>query len=226
MKTSDTDSPLDAIREARARDGEWPTCTLDRLTAALEELLCPEQGAEPPSDVGAKVAALLRAYAAREESWRSYVHYREDTYSRNLIWRCDAFELLLLCWNENQESPIHDHAGEQCWMAVLDGELEEVHYREDERSGQGVGPLRPGRVAAFPAGGVAYIHDDIALHLIRPKPGTRGATLHLYSSPIDTCRTFCKSTGESVDVRVGYHSVRGVACADVDPAKIRAAWVD
>ena len=143
------------------------------------------------------MAALLRAYAAREESWRPYIHYREDTYSRNLIWRCGDFELLILGWNENQESPIHDHAGQQCWMAVLEGELEEVHYQEGERTSDGAGPLRPGRAAAFPTGGVAYIHDDIALHLIRPKHGTRGASLHLYSNPIDVCRTFCPVDGRA-----------------------------
>ena len=50
-------------------------------------------------------------------------------------------------------------------MAVLEGELQEVHFEE------GPDGLRERRIKDFPTGGVAYIHDDIALHLIRPKPG-------------------------------------------------------
>lgn len=190
-------------------------CSLDRLTKSLEQALCGGGATD-----GSAVAALLRDYAASEESWRPYALFRDDTYSRNLIWRCGDFELLLLCWNEGHVSPIHDHAGQQCWMAVLEGELEEVHFSQGEKDG----PLEPGRVKAFPAGGVAYIHDDIALHLIRPKAGTRGVSLHLYSRPIDACRTFCGETGAPSEVCVGYHTVRGAGCGDTDPQLIRDAW--
>ncbi len=190
-------------------------CSLDRLTEALEGVLRGEEPAEGPA-----VAALLRDYAASEETWRPYVHFREDTYSRNLVWRCGDFELLLLCWSEGQASPIHDHAGQQCWMAVLEGELEELHFAEPK----GGALLQPGRVKAFPQGGVAYIHDDIAVHLIRPRPGTRAISLHLYSRPIDACRTFCGETGVPAEVHVGYHTVRGTDCGGADPALIREAW--
>ena len=83
-------------------------CSLDGLTAALAEHLAPARR----DASGSEVAALLRAYAANEKSWRPYVHYRSDTYSRNLVWRTADFELLLLCWDEGQFSAIHDHAGQ------------------------------------------------------------------------------------------------------------------
>lgn len=229
MTLSDTNAPLTTIQAARAQSKGDSSCSLDKLTEQLSEILCTE-GRELPKDVGPRVAALLRSYASEEESWRPYVNYREDTYCRNLIWRCEEFELLLLCWEEGQESPIHDHAGQQCWMAVLEGELEEVHYQagdhQEAAHADSTGPLRPGRATAFPAGGVAYIHDDIALHLIRPKAGGRGASLHLYSSPIDACTKFCPETGQPDEVRVGYHTVRGTDCAGTDPEQIRAAWRD
>ncbi|MEL6429184.1 MAG: cysteine dioxygenase family protein [Planctomycetota bacterium] len=195
-------------------DATSKDCSLDRLTAALAVQLAPERR----DASGAEVAALLREYAVAEESWRGYAQFRKDTYSRNLIWRSDDFELLLLCWGEGQVSPIHDHSGQHCWMAVLEGELQEVHFEE------GPGGLREGRIKDFPTGGVAYIHDDIALHLIRPKPGTHGVSLHLYSSPIDACRTFCPDTGAPTAVQVGYHSVRGSLCGGEDPARIRQGW--
>ena len=77
---------------------------------------------------------------------------------------------------------------------------------------------------AFPQGGVAYIHDDIALHLIRPRAGQKAISLHLYSRPIDSCRTFCGETGAQAEVHVGYHTVRGAGCEGADPDLIREAW--
>jgi cysteine dioxygenase len=203
------------LEPALSRPERQPDCSLDRLTEALGPLLV---GGGNRAEDGSQVAALLRDYAANEDSWRQYVHFRDDTYSRNLIWRCGDFELLLLCWNEGQESPIHDHAGQQCWMAVLEGELEEVHYSAQD------GGLKQGRVKPYRAGGVAFIHDDIALHLIRPRAGMRGVSLHLYSNPIDTCLVFCPETGKPEPVHVGYHTVRGTSCEGTDPARIRGAW--
>lgn len=198
-----------------------PDCTLDALTAKLAPLL--QDGAGRRTNGSTAVGALLRAYAQSEESWRGYVNFREDTYSRNLIWRCGDFELLLLCWNKGQASPIHDHSGQQCWMAVLEGELEEVHYADGGEHGLGSRPA-PGRVKDFPTGGVAFIDDDIALHLVRPKAGQQAVSLHLYSSPIDTCRVFCPESGAPTAIQVGYHTVRGAAAEGVNPAEIRAAW--
>ena len=199
-------------------------CSLDQLTKALGELFEGEF-TDAKSDA---VEKLLRQYASCEESWRPYVTFRDDTYSRNLIWRTSTFELLLLGWEAGQESPIHDHAGQQCWMAVLDGELEEVHFTEGDLA-VGAGPggamgLRPGRTGSVTSGGVVHIHDDIALHLIRPAAGGRAVSLHLYSSPIDSCRKFCPETGQPEDVRVAYHTVRGASCTGTDPALIRDAW--
>lgn len=196
-------------------------CTLDALTHKLGPLL--QDGAGRRSGGSAKVAALLREYAQAEDSWRRYVNFRDDTYSRNLIWRCGDFELLILCWNEGQASPIHDHAGQQCWMAVLDGNLEEVHFADLGEAGHGSPPV-PGRVKVFPQGGVAFIDDDIALHLVRPQAGHQGVSLHLYSSPIDTCRVFCQESGIPTSISAGYHTVRGQPAEGVDPALIRAAW--
>jgi len=194
---------------------------LDALVRELTTVLGPGSKRDLAGR-GKRVVELLRAYAERGECWRGWTHFIPERYSRNLVHRCDGFELLLLCWGVGHASPIHDHAGQQCFMAILDGEFEEVHY--DEPRDAASAPMASGRVRRFTAGGVAYIHDDIALHLIRPVPGTRGVTLHLYADAIDTCRVFDPASGHATPVEVGYHSVRGVPCAGRPAADIRREW--
>ncbi len=198
-----------------ARPERSDDCSLDRLTAALEKEL---DGVAPAEVDGARVAALLRDYAGCEDSWRRYAVFGDDSYGRNLIWRSRDFELLLLCWKSGQASAIHDHGAQNCWMAVLDGVLEEQHFSARD------GELKRGRVMAYEAGGVAFIRDEIALHQIRAAGGQDGVSLHLYSRPIDDCLSFCPESGDSTPIRVGYTSVRGAACAQADPEAIRSAW--
>ena len=155
-----------------ARPVRSDDCSLDRLTAALEREL---DGVSPADVDGTRVASLLREYAAGEDSWRRYAAAGDDSYSRNLIWRARDFELLLLCWKSGQASAIHDHGDQNCWMAVLDGALEEEHFSARD------GGLKRGRVKTYEAGGVAFIRDEIALHQIRATGGRDGVSLHLYA---------------------------------------------
>ena len=68
------------------------------------------------------------------------------SYTRNLVEIVDGkYELIVLCWNTergryvhtkcndiiciyNFASPIHDHSNSHCFMKILDGTLEEIHY--------------------------------------------------------------------------------------------------
>ena len=189
-----TDSPIDCLR-----------------TTLLEDIR------RDPRGKG--VARLLGEYAGREGDWRTWALFDPERYTRNLVHRCADYELLLLGWGEGQESPIHDHAGQQCWMAVLDGDVEEVHFRQGDEGE----PLKRGAVRRFARGQVAYIEDEIALHLVRPARG-RAVSLHLYSNPIDTCRIYDPVTGAASRLDVGYHSVRGRTCGDRSPEAVRAEF--
>ena len=192
--------------------GTAPT-TLDELCGRLSLAFDRDSG-------GAGVAGLLGAYAGGAADWSSLLWFDREQYTRNLLHRTGDYELLLLCWDRGQASPIHDHAGQSCWMAVLDGLVEEVHYRPCAPGG--AGPLTPGRSRRYETGQVAFIDDDIALHLIRPARD-RGVTLHLYSRPIDSCRIYDPRAGASRRVDLGYHSVRGKPCS-ADPVQVRRAY--
>ncbi len=149
---------------------------------------------------------ILEAFVSDGEGWRPYVHWNETRYTRNRIARTDAFELLLLCWGEGQESSIHAHEGKDCWLAVVDGAIEEVQFAFPETGARG--PLEPTHSHVLPRGAVGYMHDDIGLHLVRAHGGP-GVSLHLYAPPYDACNVYCPDTGEVTRIQLACHSVDG-----------------
>ena len=152
---------------------------------------------------GRDAVRLLGAYARAHADWKSHVRFDPEIYTRNLVARNEQFEMLVLCWGAGQQSPIHDHAGQHCFMAVLDGRIEELQY--DSPSGA-ARPLRATGKRVFEPGQVAYIHDRIALHRVRPFGGQPAVSLHLYAGPIDVCQVFDEQTGEVLSKQLIYHS--------------------
>jgi len=155
---------------------------------------------------GTRVAQLLKQYAARAADWQAHALFDDGHYTRNGMARRDAFELLLLCWNGGQASPIHNHEGQHCWMAVLEGEVEEIQYALPAAGG----PLSTGGTQRFARGQVAYIRDEIGLHLVRCGAAPRAVSLHVYARPFAACNVYCPETGLVTRRSLGYDSQRAV----------------
>ena len=180
--------------------------------SALLELERPLLASFESDPKGRRVADILGAYARAHADWRDFALFEAGSYTRNLVTRNTWFEMLLLCWSPGQESPIHNHAGQNCWMAVLEGDIEEQQFDcppESSPPASSVCSLVLRGTKTFAAGKVAFINDDIGLHRVRPRAGTAGVSLHVYSRPIDTCNVYDQETGAVVVRRLEYHSVRG-----------------
>jgi cysteine dioxygenase len=156
-----------------------------------------------------RITELLGEYARTRSDWRPYALFSDQHYTRNLVTLEARFELMILCWGPGQESPIHNHEGQDCWMAVLEGEVEEVRYPMP--AGNVPGPLRTKGSWRFTRGQVAFIRDEMGLHLVRPAStsASGGVTLHLYASPYDECNCYCPDTGQVTRKKLGHHSIRG-----------------
>ncbi len=179
---------------------------------ALEHLTRELDSAFASDPKGKSVAKLMETYARAAQDWREHMLFAPAGYSRNLLRLTPVYELLLLCWDVGQASPIHNHQEQRCWMAVLDGAIRETHFHEPDEGHKG--PLKAGSVRCFRRSEVAYISDEIALHEIRPIGVQAGVTLHLYSSPIPRCRVYCEVTGKVAIREMSYDSVRPGAVAD------------
>jgi cysteine dioxygenase len=185
---------------------------MERMSAPIERLI-EELSREFRRDARAPAAAeMLARYARGNEDWRPFSFFDAQRYTRHQIERNADFELLVLCWGVGQASPIHNHEGQACWMAVLEGEIDELQYRH----AAGSAPVL-GRQTRLARGEIAFIRDEIALHVVRSRPGTSGVSLHLYSKPYDACNVYCERTGAIARKSLAYDSIRG---RRVEPSKV------
>jgi len=184
-----------------------------------------------------RVKSLMSEYIHTHEDWKDYAIYHPAFYARNLVEANEHFELIVrpppvthllqtinffdlqvICWKDGQKSPIHNHAGSSCWMGCLEGKIEETYYhvKDEPETGpeEGICPnLIKGQTEAHTKGEVAYIRDEIALHVIRPIDGN-GVSLHLYSPPIKSCLIYIPALGKTARKTVGYHTIDKVRCND------------
>lgn len=177
---------------------------IDILLSDLERTLADEQRS-------ALVTATLERYAASgARDWKGFAHFEADYYARNLVRQSDLFELIVLCWGAGQRSPIHDHQGQRCWMAVLDGEVQESLFKV---GAPGRPQLSAGPTRTFKSGSVAFIVDEMGWHRIEPAGGRPAVTMHLYSKPIRTCSIYDETSGQVETRKLRYHSIGGVVQA-------------
>src|SRR5450759_1044790 len=96
--------------------------TVGDVVAGLREL-------EKDFITKARTLEYLTEVQLRAEALVPYTFWSEKQYTRNLLYRDDNFEMLVLCWLPGQKTPIHTHNGQLGWMAVIQGEVAVHHYR-------------------------------------------------------------------------------------------------
>src|SRR5215469_10641178 len=72
---------------------------------------------------------VLRANPVDPDSIRPYVFWNPQHYTRNLIDKTELYELMAICWEIGMGSSIHNHKGQNCWMAAAMGRLAVQNYR-------------------------------------------------------------------------------------------------
>jgi predicted metal-dependent enzyme (double-stranded beta helix superfamily) len=105
------------------------------------------------------------------EDWRNYITLSAEGYTRNYVFRSADFEIIVLCWQFEQGSPIHNHADRGCLLKVLEGTLSEERFLED---GEQI-------TQNYAVGSITYIDNLIGLHRIRNNFSPTAISLHIYS---------------------------------------------
>lgn len=149
---------------------------------------------------------LMSSYDASLNEWRRFEFWdKTKKYTRNLIATDNqTFTLMLLCWNPQQGSPIHDHAGSECFMRCIEGEICETQYEVPTPESS----LKVRAQRTYHAGEVAFINDSIGLHAVDNRSSSHAVTLHCYLPPYQECKTF-EEDGKYNKSYVTFYSEQG-----------------
>jgi len=120
--------------------------------------------------------ACLNRYA-------SPTHFSEFRYTRNLVYLCDQFSLMILCWGPGQATPIHTHGVQvKSWFKVMHGELELTKFKANPTSRE---PVISEVLPLTPKTGLVEEDSSFRLHkLSNPSADQPAISVHLYSPPL------------------------------------------
>jgi len=133
-----------------------------------------------------------------------YTNWCDDHYTRNCIIREEKFELILLCWEPGQTTPVHCHGGEECWVYIMDGRIDESHYQFSDDI------LIKENTVKLLEGEKSFMSDELGYHKLENNYPQRAVSLHLYMDPIDDCTVYDKQLEEFMPMSLSYYSYKGV----------------
>ncbi len=171
---------------------------LKKITS-LKELL-----AYLPTCSGTDYVKVARQLAIPLSDYAPYMHWSEDCYTRNCIVRTDKYELILLCWEAGQETPVHCHGGEECWVKVLEGAVQEFRHFKDKD-----GNVIQEHDMTMEPGKMSYMNDEMGFHSLHNIADGRSVTLHLYMNPITHCTAWDASAQTFVPRELNDYSYAG-----------------
>lgn len=152
------------------------------------------------------------------DSISKYFHWSDKFYTRNLIYKDERFELMALCWERGQVSPIHNHANQKCWMSVPFGKLRGQNFSILEIDKQKkFCKLTETDAFDLSEALAAKVELEQPIHQILnlPEFESRAVSLHIYSKPFDKCLSYCRETDKFSEVPLFYTSIDGKLCDGV-----------
>jgi hypothetical protein len=133
---------------------------------------------------------LLHALKLPKSEWENYCNWKEDSYSRNCIASCEGYELLLMCWQKEQASPIHSYHFQEGWIKVLEGELtiETFEIDRDNKSYE----IREKLIVK--AGESTYLNDSMGFHKVLNSAKGKTVSMHLHVERLTKWEVFNPET--------------------------------
>jgi cysteine dioxygenase len=160
----------------------------------------------------APVEQFLRAHPVAPGSLAPYLVWDRQHYTRNLIDKTELYELIAVCWEVGQQSSIHNHHEQMCWMTAPLGRLRVQNYAAEFED------LRAGRCRIVPTDSVEMSAlNPAAVDPLRPvhkvfnprEFNERAVSLHLYSRPFDRCLVYSEEQGTCGEIQLAYTTEYG-----------------
>ena len=138
---------------------------------------------------------LLEDLEVSRDDLSAACYFQDERYQRNLIKETPWYELVCLCWQSGQRTPIHDHEGSSCAFLVVEGDATETRF---ERTPSGlVVPdaterRRPGFICASSEADIHQVANA-------QSPGCDLITLHIYSPQLRHFNVYSMDTPTASD---------------------------
>lgn len=132
---------------------------------------------------------VMRNTSFSDINFGSYIHFQKNGYTRNSIIRTNEFELILICWMNDQQSAIHDHGDSECIMVCLNGKLSENRYifsnnqKTEAINVDALVKIFSKTLAQFD---LSHINNKLGIHEIININYDYSVSLHLYIPYMDT----------------------------------------
>lgn len=184
-----------------------PTVSIDHLVQELRKL--PESAFHEIETV----RRLLQEKPVAQDSLSPYLTWDRQHYTRNLIDRTPLYELMAICWEIGQVSSVHNHRGQNCWMAVPIGRLQVENFHlvhEDLRAGRC--KLEPKSIVEMNVAEPCAVDPEDPVHrVLNPREfSERAVTLHVYSRPFDTCVVYSPEQGTCGEISLHFNTEYGI----------------
>ena len=152
------------------------------------------------------VTEFLNEYKLPDKELNDYLHFKDNKYARNLVYKDKDFEILIVCWHPEQIAPIHGHEGEKCWMRVEIGSLNICNYKL-----KSIDPLSLSMVNQI-KGDAGFLDGPAEIHSVENAFDEDAISLHVYTKPFSECDIYNLDTGKIDRVELAYDSIDKQLC--------------
>ena len=152
------------------------------------------------------VSKYLKDYRLSVDDKKKYCFFKDDKYTRNLVFKNDTFEVLLLCWRPGHTAPIHGHEGEKCWARIEHGQLKFRNYHLLSKK-----PLEL-KFKDKIVGRDGYLDGPADVHSVENVFDMDAVSLHVYAKPYDSCEVYDLKENKTKRIKLNYYSMFGEIC--------------
>lgn len=129
-----------------------------------------------------------------------FCYWNEGDYTRNCIEKTPEYELILICWNAHVQTSVHGHDEQDCWVYMVEGELEEKRFDDN---------LNVTNSMILTENKLTYMHDRMGYHAIINHTNKKAMSLHLYASPITSCEVYNTELDQFETKELCYDTIKG-----------------
>lgn len=171
-----TSKTVDLLTKQEIDSGNF---SLTRFTQYLSHL--------PEEDFNVEtVFKLMQIVNINPEEIKKCLNFSKDSYARNLFYKDSRFEVLVMCWDKNQQSPIHDHDQSFSVEKIFSGKIINTNYQRIDPNTDEIKELDS---QDLPIGGVIFSAPG-EIHKIEPADNLPAISIHLYSPPLKQMKFF------------------------------------